>query len=148
MSFFIFVKNLDNFGGSLYKIAENQSDLNNLRLADNFYKIIEESQNNFDSVKYNTKCAVKYNGNVISFSDIETSFNNKDQLFLYVNDIKNQIKLFLDNNKTHVSFNVWNTYYNQLNSLNLDAITYPLNVSLETYFKDNGQISLNTLQLP
>jgi hypothetical protein len=32
MSFFIFLNNLDNVEGTLYSIAENQSDLNNLNI--------------------------------------------------------------------------------------------------------------------
>jgi hypothetical protein len=36
----------------------------------------------------------------------------------------------------------------QLNNLNLDSITYPLNKSLEQYFNDLGQPSLNPLQIP
>jgi hypothetical protein len=36
----------------------------------------------------------------------------------------------------------------QLNNLNLDSITYPLNKSLEQYFSDLGQTSLNPLQIP
>ena len=36
----------------------------------------------------------------------------------------------------------------QLNSLNLDSIEFPLNKSLEQYFKDQNLPSLNPLQLP
>jgi hypothetical protein len=56
--------------------------------------------------------------------------------------------MFTNNNPNHSLLNRWNDYYNQVNSLNLDSITYPLNKSLEQYFKDQNQISLNTLQLP
>ena len=77
-----------------------------------------------------------------------STFKNKDSLQLHVNNLKNTIKLFLDNNTNHSSFNVWNTYYNQLNSLNLDSITYPLNKSLEQYLNDLGQPSYSILQLP
>jgi hypothetical protein len=148
MAYFIFQKNFDNLEGSLYRIAENQSDLNNFNIIQSDYKIIEDSQINFNFVKFGTKSISKYNDNEITYIDTNVIFKNKNHLQLYVNNLKNTIKLFLDNNTNHSSFNVWNTYYNQLNSLNLDSITYPLNKSLEQYFNDLGQPSYSILQLP
>jgi hypothetical protein len=45
-------------------------------------------------------------------------------------------------------YSKWKNYYDQLSSLDLNTIQYPLNKSLEQYFKDLGQPSLNILQLP
>ena len=104
MSFFIFLNNLDNVEGTLYKIAENQSDLNNLNITPSVYKIIEESQSNFDLVKFGNKCAVKYNNNNITFIDQATSFVNKEELKLYIDEFKYQIKQFTDNNPNHSLF--------------------------------------------
>jgi len=148
MSYFIFLKNLDNVDATIYKIAENQSDLNNLNINQLDYKIIEDSQSNFNLVKFGNKFASKYNNDVIIYNDQTTSFINKKTLQDYVNGFKNQIKQFTDNNPNHPLFSRWNNYYNQLNSLNLDSITYPLNKSLEQYFNDAGQTSLNPLQIP
>ena len=148
MAYFIFQKNFDNLEGSLYRIAENQSDLNNFNIIQSDYKIIEDSQINFNFVKFGNKFISKYNDNEITYINTNCTFKNKDNLQLYVNNLKNTIKLFLDNNTNHSSFNVWNTYYNQLNSLDLDSITYPLNKSLEQYFNDLEQPSYSILQLP
>ena len=159
MAYFIFTKS-ENKSGSLYRIAENQSDLNNLNIVQSDYTIIEDSSVNFDAVKYGTKNIVQYNGNTIVYEDSFTSFVddiNKEgkiiksaKLILsdYISYFKTFIQDFTKNNKNHPLFNRWNDYYNQLNTLNLDNITYPLNVSLEQYFKDNNQTSLNPLQLP
>ena len=148
MAYFVFFKNFDNIEGSLYRIAENQSDLNNLGITQSDYKIIEDSQNNFNFVKFGNKFITKYSNNEITYIDTNAIFKNKNNLQFYVNNLKNTIKLFLENNTNHSSFNVWNTYYNQLNSLDLDSITYPLNKSLEQYFNDLEQPSYNILQLP
>ena len=148
MSYFIFLKNLDNIEATIYRIAENQSDLNNLNITKSEYKIIEDSQSNFDLVKYGNKLPNKYNNNVINFIDISYSFNKKETLQSYINNFKNQIKQFLDNNLNHPLYNLWNNYYNQLINLNLNDIIYPLDKSLEQYFKDQGLISLNPLQIP
>ena len=149
MAYFIFTKNIDNIKDALYRIAENQSDLNNLNIDQNSYKVIEDSQINFDSVKYGQKYVEKYNNDIISYADISYEFPfNKNQLNTYIQNAIVQIKQFLNNNLNHPLFNRWNDYCNQLQSLNLDSITYPLNKSLEQYFKDQNLPSLNPLQLP
>ena len=72
----------------------------------------------------------------------------KEYLNDYILNCKSKINQFLKNNQNHPLFNRWNDYYNQLDSLNLDSIQYPLNTSLEQYFKDQNLTSLNPLQLP
>jgi mRNA-degrading endonuclease YafQ of YafQ-DinJ toxin-antitoxin module len=148
MSYFIFGKNLDNIEGTIYKIAENQSDLNNLNISQPDYKIIEDSQSNFDLVKYGNKFPNKYDNDNIIFIDISVSFDKKEKLQNYINSLKNQIKQFTDNNLNHPLYNRWNDYYNQLNVLDLDSIQYPLDKSLEQYFKDQNKTSLSPLQIP
>ena len=148
MSYFIFLKNLDNVEGTLYKISENQSDLNNLNVIQSAYKIIEDSQSNFNLVKYGNKLPIKYNNNLITYVDQTFSFKNIIELQNYINNFKEQIKQFTENNPNHPLFDLWNNYLNQLNNLKLDSITYPLNKSLEQYFNDLGQPSYSILQVP
>lgn len=147
MAYFIFLPNLDNVDGTLYRIAENQSDLNNLNISQSEYKIIEDTQSNFDLVKYGNK-NIKYNNNDIIYSEKITLFRNKEELQYHINSLVNQIKQFLKNNPNHPLFNRWNDYSNQLTILNINSITYPLNKSLEQYLKDQGQVCLNPLQIP
>ena len=160
MSYFIFSKNLNNVIGTLYRIAENQSDLNNLNITQSEYKIIEDSQNNFNSIKYQTKKIISYNNDIITYENHSVVFEDfinskgevvetgKKKLENYINNFKILIKQFTDNNINHFLYNLWNNYYNQFNSLNLNSIQFPLNKSLEQYFNDSGQLSLNPLQLP
>jgi len=148
MSYFIFLKDLDNVEGTIYKIIENQIDLNNLNINQQDYKIIEDSQVDFNLIKLNNKSVSKYNGNIITFIDQTISFKKKEDLQNYLNNCKSQIKQFIDININHPQFSLWNNYFNQLNSLNLDDITYPLNKSLEQYFNDLGQPYYNILQIP
>jgi mRNA-degrading endonuclease YafQ of YafQ-DinJ toxin-antitoxin module len=148
MSYFIFLKNLDDIEGSLYKIAENQNDLNSLNINVSDYKIIEDSQDNFNLIKYGTKISIKYNNNDITYVDCTSGFATKEELQVYVNNFINEIKQFTDNNSNHPLFSKWNDYKNQLSSLNLDSIIYPMNISLEQYLNALGQPSLNPLQIP
>ena len=148
MSYFIFQKNSDNIENTLYKIAENQSDLNNLNIVQSLYKIIEDSQSNFDAVKYGTKQAISYNGNTINYLNNGSGFYVQKDLSAYITNYINSIQLFLNDNPNSPVFNRWNNYKNQMNSLNVSSITYPLNVSLEQYFNNLSQLSYNPLQLP
>ena len=159
MAYFIFTKDLNDVEGTIYKIAENEYDLNNLNIVKSNYKIIEDSLSNFEAVKYGIKNIVKYNNNIITYEDITTVFVDdvKNDIIVksaekkvndYILNYKNIINQFLKNNQNHQLFNRWNDYYNQLNALNANSIQYPLNTSLEQYFKDQNQTSLNPLQLP
>lgn len=148
MYFFIFLKNFDNKSGSLYRIAENQNDLNNLNIIQSDYKIIQVTEENFNAIKYQTKMADKYNNDEIFYINQFTKFLNKEQLQNYIEVLSNKIQIFLDNNLNHPYYNQWNNYKNQLNNLNLNNITYPLNKSLEQHFNDLGQPSYSILQLP
>ena len=148
MSYFIFLKDLDNIEGTIYKIAENEIDLNNLNLNQSDYKIIEDSQVDFNLIKLNNKLVSKYDGNNITFIDQTISFKKRENLQNYLINCKNQIEQFINININHSQFSLWNNYFNQLNSLNLDDITYPLNKSLEQYFNDLGQPYYNILQIP
>jgi hypothetical protein len=148
MSFFIFLKTFENSPNPLYRIAENQYDLDNLNIIKSDYKIIEDSQENFNNVKYGTKTIEKYIDNTIVYIDNFFVFENKTYLQLYIKNNQEQIQCFLDNNKNHVQFNRWNDYYTQLKTTDLNNIVFPLNKSLEKYYNDLGQPSLNSLQLP
>jgi len=147
MAFFIFSKcNLSLL--SLYKISENQSDLNNLNINLSDYKIIEDSQENFNAVKLKTKYVSNVNNDSIIYSNISIVFKNKQELQDYINMLNSGIYDFLNNNPNHQLYSRWNNFKDQLNNLNLNTITYPLNKSLEQYFNDLGQPSYNILQLP
>jgi hypothetical protein len=148
MAYFIFAKNLDNVDYTIYRIAANQTDLNNLNIIESDYKIIEDSEENFNAVKLNTKEPLKYNQNTITFIDTTVQFLEKEFLDNYISGVKPLIKIFLDNNPNHPSYGQWNNYYNQLNNVNTSNFNYPFNQSLETYFNNQGQLALNTLQLP
>jgi len=145
MAYFIFEKN----NIDLFKIAENSVDLNNLNgVSTSHYNIVEDNQINFNNVKYGTKFPQGVQDGIITYVDMPKLPFTKEFLSNYIKNYKYIIKNFLDNSPNNPSFNSWNNYYNQLSNLNLDTITYPLNISLEQYFKDLNQPSYHPLQLP
>jgi len=150
MAYFIFSKNLPNIRGTLYKITENISDLDNIIKNKEVYNIVETTQSNFDSLKFGTKIVISYdtNNNLI-FEDIgDHGFRSKIELDNYISYFKNYIKNFLENNKNHIYYDKWNNYYNQLNDLDTTTFIYPFKITLEKYFDTLDKTSLSPLQLP
>ena len=149
MPYFVFNKNQEDIQSTFYRMAENESDFNNLNIKPLDYKIIQDSIENFNDVKFEIKFPLSYSiNNVINYIDLEPLIINKENLEKIVNNFKQQINLFLKNNTNHPLFDRWNGYYNQLNSLDLETINYPLTMSLEQYFNNLGQSSYSILQLP
>jgi hypothetical protein len=148
MSFFVFTKNMDDVQGSIYKIAKNQSDLDNLNIIKSDYKIIQDLELDFNLIQLDNKYPLKYNNNIITYIDVSHVFKDKKTLDASLENKKNLIQNFINNNESHNLFQQWSNYLIQLNSLNLDNINYPFNISIEQYFSNLGQPSFNILQLP
>jgi hypothetical protein len=145
MAYFIFSNN--DIDLNLYKIAENDSDLNSLNINLASYKIITVSEENFLSVKFSRKQATR-NGDSVSYTDTPIINYEASQMPASIKYLKSIIQIFLDNNATHSQFAKWKNYYNQLSSLDVDTLPNPLTVSIEEYFANNNLISLSPLQLP
>ena len=148
MAYFIFTKDSDDLTGTCYRIAENISDLNNLNLDQSSYKIIEDSIDNFNAVKYGTKSIVSYNNNTIVYEPVSGTIENKKDFQLILDSTITHLNLFLKYNINHPQYNQFNNYSIQLKNLNIDNITFPLNISLEQYLKDQNLPSFNYLQIP
>ena len=70
MAYFLFKKDSTNIEGTLFKIAANQSDLNNFNFDKSFYTILEDSDENFNAVRLKNKFIIKYtDNNTIVYSD-------------------------------------------------------------------------------
>ena len=147
MAYLVCQKNCDNLQGTLHKIAEDDNNLNYFNINKTTYKIINISLSDFNDIRLNKKNFVKYNSDEVFYENNQFEFL-KETLNDYIKNVQKSIKDFLDNNPNHQLFNLWNNYYNQLNNLDLNSITYPLNKSLEQYFNDLGQTALNPLQIP
>jgi len=101
MPYFIFQKNSDNIENTIYKIAENDSDLSKLNIINSDYKIIEVTQATFNDVKFGIKHPIKYNNNDVGFINLTHKFNNKLSLELEIKLQSNNIKNFTENNLNH-----------------------------------------------
>jgi len=152
MAYYVFQKNSDNIEGTIYRVAENQSDYNKLNILPELYKVIEDTQTDFDSIKTELKFPIKYNGDIITFINIDPIPKIEDENFLkqYIFNFTSSIDHFLNSNSSHPLYQRWKDYLQQLNQLKniSNTLTYPINKSVQQYFKDNSQPYFNPLQLP
>jgi hypothetical protein len=150
MAYIIFLKNTENQTGTLYRIAENETDLNILKINNDVYTTIQDTQTNFNSVKLNLKDIISYNGNTIVYQDSLNNYLTKEGLLIYVGNLKKVLKQFLDNNSSHSWYNKVNNYYNIISSPTIldDITTYPFTKSFEQYLSEKNIEFLNPLQIP
>jgi len=148
MSYFIYniAANLN-----IYKIAENDSDLNYLNLPPDQYLKVNVSQENFNLVKSNTKRILNYNGSSVELVDTNYIYT-RSQLSDYINQLLVFINYFLQAQPQSGKYNQWLDYYNYLNSLNINTIIPTekgiLNTSLEKYIESTGNPYYSILQIP
>jgi len=148
MSYFIY-NNKPEF--SIYKIAENESDLNYLNIPSDQYLIINTSQENFNLVKSNTKRILNYNGSSVELADANLSYT-KSQLQDYINELITYINYFLQAQPQSGKYTQWLNYRNYLISLDVNAIIPTekgfLNISLEKHIENTGNPYYSILQIP
>lgn len=149
MAYFIFNKNSNN---QIYKIAENNSDLNDLNIDENFYLIVNTSQENFELVKLNNSRILNYNGSSVELENISIP---KTRIYLrnYITYTCFIIDDFLNAQPNHLKYQQWKNYKDFLKTLNTDTfIKGPedatMSISLEQYLKNNNQTYYNILQIP
>jgi hypothetical protein len=140
-----------NPGFDIYKIAENDSDVSFLNVPENLYLKINATQEDFDSIKLNTKFILPYNGSSIQVQSLGTQYT-KDNLTSYINYLKTEINYFLIAQPQSGKYSQWSNYYNYLNSLNVNDIipagSQFLNSSLEQYIQSTGNPYYSILQIP
>jgi hypothetical protein len=145
MAFFVFL-NQENVNGTIYRIAKTQEDLDNLNIDKNIYKIITDTDDNFNLVNLSKKIPLKFNENVIIYMDTNVFYLSKDQMQNVINSNIKNINLFLDFNPNHPYFKKWNDYKAILTSLSLNDIVFPYNKSIEEHINSIGQTPINLLQ--
>jgi len=148
MAYFIFQKNKDSVPYTIYKIAENQIDLNNLNIIQNDYKIIQDLDANFNEVKLGTKFPISYTNDIITYQNTVSYFKTKKDLDEFIKIFLESISIFLENNINHPDFQKWNSFKTQLDNINTSTFIYPFEKSIQQYFSEQGQAFLNPLQLP
>ena len=138
----------ENLDYPLYKIAFNEESLNNLNIIKEDYIIKGITNEEFEFLQLNVKTVKSYINSNIEYENIFISFKEIKDLNFHIKQEIKCIKNFLDNNPNHIHFQKWNDYVDQLKNFDTSTISYPLEKSLEQYFKEQNKFLLNTLQLP
>ena len=167
MAIFIFAKDSDNQTGSLYRIADNQSNYDaNKNWNDDMYDLVTVSDSDFNSVKLRDKNVVSKNGSTVTYDDVVWKYNLASVLQNDINSTIADIENWLSVNSEKPMASSVTTYLNYLKGLDATNIvtdpsgdaTYddsnnsysdgtPLNMSLESYAVSQGQTPYTILQL-
>ena len=157
MAYLIFDKNKDNEIGSIISMAENETDRDNLNIFLDTTKVITIDTETFQNIQLSKKEVLSYNGDTVTYANKDVNneeglklngFKIKKDLEAYINNNIEKINQFLNNNESHPDYSKWNSYKSQLQTLDLDSITFPLNKSLQEHFLENSQTVLHALQTP
>jgi len=133
----------------VYKIAENDTDKNNLNCTFPPYTTINISDADFLKVKQNLAD--------ISISDGSATFTDRidPDRSITEEDVKDQhkniikcIRQFLRYNPSNPFYTSCQNYCNYLETLDYSSITFPLNKTWEQYCEDNSIAYFHPLQIP
>ena len=140
----IFVKNNDITKGNLFKIAKDQSHIdNNADWNQEDYNIVDISQSDFDDVRLETKHVI-FDGTNVTYEDNpqdeydQDHASNKEHI---VNILNNWLE---ENSSKPFASNV-TSYRDYL--VSLDASTVPVRERLEKWINDQGQEVIHPLEL-
>lgn len=139
-----------NTDGFIVKISE-ESNVLNLNIDPSSYIVKDISDEDFDSIRQNSKLASLVNNEVV-FEDLGVPlFQNSEKLFDYLStNVLPILNGFLEVNKDNEMWNDLNTYKLFLDNTKSgqNEITYPIDSSWETYCSDNSITYFHPLQIP
>lgn len=167
MAIFVFHKNSDGQEGSLYRIADNQTNYDaNKNWGDGLYDTVTVSDSDFEAVKLGNKTVVSKTGNSVTYRDMSVRYNFAVDLQEEINRRISDIEQWLKSNSSKPMASGVTTYLNYLKNLKAtDIVTDPsesatvdddtatwsdgtaLNSTLETYAQGQGQTVYSSLQL-
>ena len=140
----IFVKNNDITKGNLFKIAKDQSHIdNNADWNQEDYNIVDISQSDFDGVRLETKHVI-FDGTNVTYEDNpqdeydQDHASNKEHIVTILNN-------WLEVNSSKPFASKVTSYRDYL--VSLDASTVPVREGLEQWINDQGQEVIHPLEL-
>jgi hypothetical protein len=158
MAYVIFANDASGVPGTISGICADDTALSKVIPSSSAYKVISITDDEFNNIKYRVKRADSYNGDDIVWHDTaptEVPPGSENSPGYMQEDIQDQIDNSIDainkwvaNYPDNPEVSTWNTYKTQLESTDISGWTYPTQTSIEKYYADNGQTSLNILQLP
>tara|TARA_R100000664_G_scaffold2115_1_gene5440 strand:+ start:839 stop:1267 length:429 start_codon:yes stop_codon:yes gene_type:complete len=124
--------------GKFFRIAKNQSDVDDINIPEQFKTVVDISDDNFNSYVTNQKIISVDDGNVVFTDEPETSpeLNDADTLKNYFNIFKEQANLYINNNSERQLAVKIKEYVNYLDTVDTSSVSYPIN--WEKYCSENS----------
>jgi hypothetical protein len=143
MAFFITKNN------ALVKICENTTDKNEQNLNYSEYDAKEVSEQDFSKIKRNFS-SVEISGDTLTFTDLNLSFIEQQDLINYLEMLKKVCNKFLriTSNSNKSIYSKIETYRNFLNDFDVSSVSLPTNKSWDQYCEDNSINYVHPLQIP
>mgnify|MGYP003125546242 CR=1 FL=1 len=140
----IFSKNNDVTKGNLFRIAKDQSHLdNNADWNQEDYSIVEISQSDFDAVRLISKSVI-YDGTNVTYEDMPQDQWDQDHAS-NKEHVVNILNKWLEENSSKPFASNVTSYRDYL--VSLDASTIPVREGFEQWINDQGQEVINPLEL-
>ena len=158
MAYAIFATDASGVPGTLFGIAADDIALSKVIPSSSAYKVISITDSEFNDTNFRVRRPDSYNSDTIVWLDTAPteappgSENapgyDQEAIQDQIDSSVNAINTWLDANPTNSEVSTWTAYKTQLQSTDISGWTYPTQTSIEKYYSDNGQTSLNILQLP
>lgn len=147
MAYFIFT---GTGSGTLYKIAENDSDKNGLHFSESNSIIKDVSDSDFLKIK-SQKAAVSLDGDNVVIQDQSPENPHFEEASSLQNIINEHVRIcnqFIEDGKNQdsVFLSRVTNYKNMCESFDTSTVSFPLNKSWETYLSDNSIDFISPLQ--
>lgn len=149
MAYLLFSKNTQPSHSTLHTMIETEALLNESKIIQNDYIIKIISQNDFNSLKNETKHISSVVGDVVNFENNSiTTIESKESFDSHINFLKEELSTYVSNKNVKESFkNLANTFKTTLNTIDSNTITFPLNQNLYQYLDSQSLPYCNPLQL-
>jgi hypothetical protein len=134
----------------IYAVVENDSHKNEFNT--NLYDVKTIDETSFNNIILSlVDVTTNDNGNTFSYVDIKNGplpyLLSKENFVNYINNLKNNLKNFLESNPNSVIYTKGNVFLNSLNTLNINSINFPLSTTVEEYFKQQNIGFLHPYQI-
>ena len=138
-------------GDNAMKIARDDSDLANLNLkiGEGSNRSITITDQEFDDLVNGVKGIESISGDTVTYFDCETEYNDQVQLDGDINIALEIVDQFLTgDNEDHADYSFWQSWKDQLKSVDTAAISYPLVQNWGAFCTAQGITTKITLQIP
>jgi len=138
---------------SICKIAANDTDLNNLNIYQNDYRVISISDSDWTLLQKDLLVVESSTEDSVTFQaitkDTTNGVHSEESLRQNITNLIEQINLFLKNNQSHPDKTEWESFKSYMENFDYSQITFPMHQTFWEFCADQPGLQWrNILQLP